>query len=135
LKNLIIIISSIFIIFILGTISSHSTEHDGIIFGNILAKASVAESDSVEKTNIISKVWINNNTLHYKVILDEADYKIQIDIYNMLAKPVDTIFDRIANATFLEVDDYDVSSLPPGPYFLVLTGPGFRHVEKFILTR
>ncbi len=111
------------------------TNDDGIIFGNIIAKAKVAVSDSVNKTNYISKIWINNNTsLNYKVELDDPDYKIQIFIYNMLAKPVATVYEGITGVKTFE-NTYDVSNLPPGLYFLILTGPGFRHIEKFILTR
>ena len=135
MKKKTIIISCISAIFFLGIISTQSKEHDGIIFGNLLSKASVAEADSVENKNYISKVWIRSNTLFVEVKLENKDVNIQVDIYNMLAKPVDTIFEGIANQKNLELDGYDISDLPPGPYFLVLTGPGFRHVEKFILTR
>ena len=84
-------------------------------------------------TNRILQVWATSNDLNVKVQVGDKNKQINITVYNMLGKEIVKVYEGFH---VRDTDPYTVSiNIPNGIYICVLRGDGFRHAEKFIISR
>lgn len=122
-----------FILIFFATLIAHSKDYSvccGTEF-DILKKDKVEADTSV--TNKILQVWATSTDLNVKVQVSDKNKQINITVYNMLGKEIVKVYDGLHAR---ESDPYTVSFyIPNGIYICVLRGDGFRHAEKFIISR
>lgn len=83
--------------------------------------------------NRILQVWSTSTELNVKIQVSDKNKTINITVYNMLGKEIVKVFD---GPHVRENDPYTVNiNMPNGIYICVLTGDGFKHAEKFIISR
>jgi hypothetical protein len=92
------------------------------------------ESDSLNNQNKIRFVY-NDGEQYIIKIQVPRDVDIKIEIFNMLAKPVKTVYEGKSSSDPDRIYDFNASTLPNGIYFAILQGNGFRHPYKFTIRR
>lgn len=84
-------------------------------------------------SNRILQVWTSANDLNVKIQVSDKNKVINITVYNMLGKEIIKVYEGLH---VRESDPYTVNkNIPNGIYICVLRGDGFRHAEKFIISR
>lgn len=103
----------------------------GIDFDNFNKSIEVEADTSIN--NRILQVWSTSTELNVKIQVSDKNKTINITVYNMLGKEIVKVYD---GQHVREKDPYTVSiNIPNGIYICVLTGDGFKHAEKFIISR
>lgn len=92
------------------------------------------ESDSIDNQNKIRFIYNDGEQYIIKIQVPK-DLDIKIEIYNMLAKPVKTVYEGKSSSDPDRIYDFNASTLPNGIYFAILQGNGFRHPYKFTIRR
>jgi hypothetical protein len=91
-------------------------------------------SDTFDIKNKIVSVYNDGEQFYVKLSMSEES-EIKLEVYNMLAKPVKTIYSGKAPVEKELTYDFNASMLPNGIYFVILQGNGFRHPYKFTIRR
>ena len=122
-------------IFMLANVSLFAQVNNGTKI-EVKTKKESAEQpvDSFAIENKISYVYNDGEQYFVKLQLKEA-VDVKIEIYNMLAKPVKTVYDGKASTDPDRIYDFNASTLPNGIYFAILQGNGFRYPYKFTIRR
>jgi len=126
----IIILSITFSVYIFSQTNDMKVSY-GIEFDKFIAKKLVEADTSI--SNKILQVWATSTDLNVKVQVSDKNKQINITVYNMLGKEIVKVFEGLH---VRESDPYIVNiNMPNGIYICVLRGDGFRHAEKFIISR
>lgn len=119
----------------LALANSKKNNNNGTKIDNNSKKETVeAPNDTLRAENQISFIYNDGEQYFLKLrMIKEVDVKIEI--FNMLAKPVKTIYEGKASVDPDRLYEFNASTLPNGIYFAILQGNGFRHPYKFTIRR
>lgn len=93
-----------------------------------------APNDTLRAENQISFIY-NDGEQYFLKLRMLKEVEVKIEIFNMLAKPVKTIYEGKASVDPDRLYEFNASTLPNGIYFAILQGNGFRHPYKFTIRR
>lgn len=93
-----------------------------------------APNDTLRAENQISFIY-NDGEQYFLKLRMIKEVEVKIEIFNMLAKPVKTIYEGKASVDPDRLYEFNASTLPNGIYFAILQGNGFRHPYKFTIRR
>lgn len=131
----IIILFSFFTLGLFAQQNKSSNVDNGIKIDNPKVKVKAEEpADTFEIRNKISNVYNDGEQYYVKLDMSE-ELEIRLEVYNMLAKPVKTIYSGKATLDKERTYDFNASTLPNGIYFVILQGNGFRYPYKFTIRR
>jgi hypothetical protein len=119
----------------LALANSKKNNNNGTKIDNNSKKETVeAPNDTLRAENQISFIYNDGEQYFLKLrMIKEVDVKIEI--FNMLAKPVKTIYEGKASVDPDRLYEFNATTLPNGIYFAILQGNGFRHPYKFTIRR
>jgi hypothetical protein len=104
------------------------------IDNNIKKELVEAPNDTLRAENQISFIY-NDGEQYFLKLRMKAEVEVKIEVFNMLAKPVKTIYEGKASVDPDRLYEFNASTLPNGIYFAILQGNGFRHPYKFTIRR
>lgn len=125
----------VFAIEIFSQQNVNSNNNDGTKFDSQKSRMKSEQPlDSFDLKNKILSVYNDGEQYYLKLSLSE-ETEIKLEVYNILAKPVKTIYNGKATVDKERLYEFNASTLPNGIYFAILEGNGFRHPYKFTIRR
>ena len=125
----------VFAIEIFSQQNVNSNNNDGTKFDSQKSRMKSEQPlDSFDLKNKILSVYNDGEQYYLKLSLAE-ETEIKLEVYNILAKPVKTIYNGKATVDKERLYEFNASTLPNGIYFAILEGNGFRHPYKFTIRR
>lgn len=131
-----IYIAILSILFSFGLIAQESSDrYNGTKIDKNITKVKAEQpTDTFEIKNKIQSVYNDGEQYFVKLSMAEES-EIRLEVYNMLAKPVKTIYSGKATVDKERTYEFNASSLPNGIYFVILQGNGFRYPYKITIRR